>query len=81
MLLRFFQDVIELHPRMVHIMAGTNDIAGNMGPGTAQDFKNNIMAMVDLAHAHRIQVVLASILRRAASPGSRPCGQRRISWP
>lgn len=61
MLLRFFQDVIELHPRTVHIMAGTNDIAGNTGPGTAQDFKNNIMAMVELAHAHQIQVVLASI--------------------
>ena len=61
MLLRFFQDVIELHPRTVHIMAGTNDIAGNTGPGTAQDFKNNIMAMVELAHAHRIGVVLASI--------------------
>ena len=68
MLLRFFQDVIELHPRTVHIMAGTNDIAGNTGPGTAQDFKNNIMAMVDLAHAHRIQVVLASILPARGLP-------------
>jgi lysophospholipase L1-like esterase len=61
MLLRFFQDVVELHPRAVHIMAGTNDLAGNTGPSSVQDFKNNIMAMVELAHAHQIKVVLASI--------------------
>ncbi len=61
MLLRFFQDVVELHPRVVHIMAGTNDLAGNTGPSSAQDFKNNIIAMVELAHAHQIKVVLASI--------------------
>jgi lysophospholipase L1-like esterase len=60
-LLRFFQDVIELRPRTVHIMAGTNDIAGNTGPNTEQDFENNIMAMVQLAHAHHIDVLLASI--------------------
>jgi lysophospholipase L1-like esterase len=62
MLLRFFQDVIALRPQIVHIMAGTNDIAGNTGPTTEQDFKNNIIAMVDLARAHHIQVALASIL-------------------
>jgi lysophospholipase L1-like esterase len=61
MLLRFFQDVVELHPRAVHIMAGTNDLAGNTGPSAVQDFKNNIMAMVELAHAHQIKVTLASI--------------------
>jgi lysophospholipase L1-like esterase len=61
MLLRFFQDVVELHPRAVHIMAGTNDLAGNTGPSSVQDFKDNIMAMVELAHAHQIKVMLASI--------------------
>jgi lysophospholipase L1-like esterase len=61
MLLRFFQDVIGLHPKIVHIMAGTNDLAGNTGPSAPQDFKNNIMAMVELARAHKIHVVLASI--------------------
>jgi len=60
-LLRFFQDVIGLRPQTVHIMAGTNDIAGNTGPTTEQDFKNNIIAMVELAHAHHIDVLLASI--------------------
>ena len=62
MLGRFYQDVIALHPRVVHIMAGTNDLAGNTGPTSPDDFKNNIRAMVDLAKANRIQVVLASIL-------------------
>jgi lysophospholipase L1-like esterase len=60
-LLRFFQDVIDLHPRVVHIMAGTNDIAGNTGTTTERDFENNIRAMVLLAKAHHIKVVLASI--------------------
>jgi lysophospholipase L1-like esterase len=68
MLLRFFQDVVELHPQTVHIMAGTNDLAGNTGPSSPQDFKNNIMAMVELAHAHKIRVVLASIPPASAFP-------------
>jgi lysophospholipase L1-like esterase len=74
-LLRFFQDVIELRPRIVHIMAGTNDVAGNTGRTTEQDFKNNITAMVDLARAHHIQVALASILPAGAfswKPGLKP---------
>ncbi len=62
MLLRFYQDVVALHPRAVHIMAGTNDVAGNTGPSSPDDFKNNIRAMVDLATVHHIHVVLASIL-------------------
>ncbi len=62
MLLRFYQDVVALHPRAVHIMAGTNDVAGNTGPSSPEDFKNNIRAMVDLATVHHIQAVLASIL-------------------
>ena len=74
-LLRFFQDVIELRPRVVHVMAGTNDIAGNTGPTTEQAFENNIVAMVDLAHAHHIQVALASILPASSfswKPGFTP---------
>jgi lysophospholipase L1-like esterase len=61
MLVRFWQDVVALKPRVVHIMAGTNDIAGNTGPATVQDFRNNILAMIDLAHANGIAVVLAGI--------------------
>jgi lysophospholipase L1-like esterase len=74
-LLRFFQDVIELRPQVVHIMAGTNDIAGNTGLTTEQDFKNNITAMVNLARAHHIQVALASILPASSfswKPGLKP---------
>jgi len=61
MLVRFRQDVIDLKPRVVQILAGTNDIAGNRGPTSERDYQNNIMAMVELAKAHRIKVVLASI--------------------
>lgn len=61
-LLRFMADVVALHPRVVHIMAGTNDIAGNTGPNAPIDFKNNIRAMVTLARASHIAVVIGSIL-------------------
>jgi lysophospholipase L1-like esterase len=61
MLARFYQDVVALHPQAVHIMTGTNDVAGNTGPSSPEDFKNNIRAMVDLARANHIQVILASI--------------------
>jgi lysophospholipase L1-like esterase len=61
MLVRFRQDVIDLKPRVVHVMAGTNDVAGNTGPMTPQMTQANLMSMVDLARAHKIKVVLASI--------------------
>jgi acetyl esterase/lipase/lysophospholipase L1-like esterase len=61
MLARFRQDVVALHPRVVHLMAGTNDIAGNTGPATVQDYRSNILAMIDLARANDIAVVLAGI--------------------
>ena len=50
----------------MHILAGTNDVAGNTGPTRAQDFKNNIMSMVELARAHGIRVILGSIPPAAA---------------
>ena len=61
MVLRFRQDVIDLHPAVVHIMAGTNDVAGNTGPMTPEQTQANIRSMVELAHAHGIRVILASI--------------------
>ena len=60
-LLRFYQDVVALRPRAVHIMAGTNDLAGNTGPMTDAAILNNIEAMIDIAKANRIAVVLAGI--------------------
>lgn len=62
MLVRFRQDVIELKPRIVVILAGTNDIAGNTGPTTVEAIAANIFSMCELALAHRIQVVLCSVL-------------------
>ncbi len=61
MVLRFRQDVIALRPKVVHIMGGTNDIAGNTGPESPEMFKNNIRTMVDLARANGIAVVLGAI--------------------
>jgi len=62
MLLRFRQDVIDLRPETVVILAGTNDIAGNTGPMTLSQINNNIVSMVELAQANDIQVVLCSVL-------------------
>lgn len=61
LLVRFWQDVIALRPKVVHIMIGTNDIAGNTGPTSPEAYKNAIRAMVTLARANHIAVVLGSI--------------------
>ena len=68
MLLRFRQDVIDLHPAAVQIMGGTNDIAGNTGPMTPEQTKANIMSMAELARANGIRVILASIPPAANFP-------------
>jgi len=62
MLVRFRQDVIDLGPKAVVILAGTNDVAGNTGPMTLQDIEANYASMAELAHAHRIPVVFSSVL-------------------
>jgi lysophospholipase L1-like esterase len=61
MVVRFYNDVIALRPRVVHIMAGTNDVNGITGPSTEDDVVNNIKAMLDLAAGNAIKIVLASI--------------------
>lgn len=67
-LVRFYQDVVRLRPRVVHIMVGTNDLAGNTGPSSPEMYANHIAAMVDLARANGIAVVLGSILPAARFP-------------
>lgn len=62
MLLRFRQDVIDLKPKMVVILAGTNDIAGNTGPITLPQILDNIKTMSELAQTNNIEVVLSSVL-------------------
>ena len=62
MLLRFRQDVIALKPKVVVILAGTNDIAGNTGPSTLEMIEDNIASMAELAKANGIRVVLSSVL-------------------
>jgi len=68
MVLRMMSDVVALRPRAVHIMGGTNDIAGNTGPMTAQMSEDNIRAMTDIAQRHRIKVVIASVPPAASFP-------------
>ena len=62
MLIRFRRDVIELKPKVVVILAGTNDIAGNTGPTTLEAIEDNLKSMAELASANRIRVVLASVM-------------------
>ena len=62
MLVRFRQDVINLYPKVVVILAGTNDIAGNTGPSTLEMIEDNIHSMTELAQSNGIQVVLCSVL-------------------
>ena len=62
MLIRFRQDVLKLYPKVVVILAGTNDIAGNTGPSTLEMIENNLYSMAELAKAHNVEVVLCSVL-------------------
>jgi lysophospholipase L1-like esterase len=62
MLIRFRQDVIDLHPKVVVILAGTNDIAGNTGPMRIEDIEANYASFAELASANRIRVVFSSVL-------------------
>jgi lysophospholipase L1-like esterase len=62
MLLRFRPDVIDLKPKVVVILAGTNDISGNTGPMTLTAIEGNLTSMVELARANGINVVLATVM-------------------
>lgn len=75
MLVRFRQDVIDLQPKVVVILAGTNDIAGNTGPITLEQILANIISMSQLAKSNNIQVVLSSVLPASDytwKPGMQP---------
>lgn len=62
MLLRFRAEVIALKPKVVVILAGTNDIAGNTGPTSLEAIEDNLISMTELARANNISVVLSSLL-------------------
>jgi lysophospholipase L1-like esterase len=62
MLVRFRQDVINLQPKAVVILAGTNDIAGNSGPISNGDIEANFASFAESGHAHHIRVIFSSIL-------------------
>lgn len=62
MLIRMRPDVVALHPKVVVILAGTNDIAGNTGPMTDEDIEGNLASMADIAAANDVKVIFSSIL-------------------
>jgi len=62
MLVRFRADVINLRPAAVVILAGTNDIAGNTGPISLEDIEGNFASMAELARAHKIRLIVSSVL-------------------
>jgi lysophospholipase L1-like esterase len=62
MLVRFRQDVIDLHPKVVIILAGTNDIAGNTGPMRLEETEANYASFAELARTHNIKVIYSSVL-------------------
>ena len=62
MVVRFHQDVVDLHPAVVVILAGTNDVAENTGPMTPEMTLDNFRAMAEIARANGIKVVITSIL-------------------
>lgn len=66
MLARFRADVVDLHPKYVAILAGTNDIAMNNGPVTLEHIMDNIKSMCEIARANKIKVVLCSVLPASA---------------
>lgn len=79
MLGRFYADVVALHPKVVHILVGTNDASGATGPTTLGDYEANVTAMADIAQANGIRVVLGAVPPAAGAP--RPAGSdpsRRI---
>jgi lysophospholipase L1-like esterase len=61
MLARMFEDVINLKPAAMIVLAGTNDIARNTGPETADMIEENIQAMTELSQLHGIKVILCSV--------------------
>lgn len=80
MLLRFRADVINLHPKVVVILGGTNDIAGNTGPMTDEEIEGNLQSMAELADAAGIKVVLSSLTPVAAyhtNPNAAPQTSQR----
>lgn len=68
MLVRFREDVINLRPKVVVILAGINDIAGNTGPSKIENIAGNIFSMAELAQVNHIKVILSSVLPASAFP-------------
>lgn len=76
MLVRMRPDVLDLQPKSVLILAGTNDLAGNTGPQSTQQIEENYASIAELARAHKLAVIFASVLP-VSDYGPRPMTQGR----
>lgn len=81
MLVRMYPDVINLKPAAMVLLAGTNDIARNTGPTTAEMIEQNIMAITELAQLHGIKVILCSILPVSDYPFLRQQNEPTLAAP
>jgi lysophospholipase L1-like esterase len=85
-LVRLMPDAVALKPRTLHLMCGINDIAGNTGPSTPQDYMNNVMAMAALAKAAGVRLILGGItpaagfVWRPSLPDPRPRIRALNDW-
>jgi lysophospholipase L1-like esterase len=78
MLVRFRADVVALKPKVVVMLCGINDIAGNTGPSTLEMIEDNIASMTEIAKANNIKVILSSVLPAYDfpwKPGMAPAGK------
>ena len=79
MLVRFREDVVNLQPKVVIILAGINDIAENTGPSKIENVAGNLFTMCEIAKAHGCKPILCSVLPRRVSPGIRALTRSRPS--
>jgi lysophospholipase L1-like esterase len=68
MVLRMMADVVALGPRAVHVLAGTNDIAGNTGPMSEAMSRDNFRMIAAIAKANRVKLLLGAVPPAAAFP-------------
>ena len=80
MLVRFRQDVINLQPKAVVILAGTNDIAGNTGPISNENIEANYASLAELARAHGIKVIFSSSFPSTTTRRSHRISMRSVRW-
>ena len=76
MLVRFRKDVLDLQPKYVLILAGTNDMAQNNGYISIDDTYGNIVSMCEIAKLHKVKPVICSIIPASSFGWRKHLGDR-----